>query len=60
MTLGLGASTFVVFESLFNRNVGVVAGITFAAVAIYFFMCSASFSGSDIRVRCLFQKNQRC
>ena len=36
MTLGLGATTFVVFESLFNRNVGVVAGITFAAVAFLF------------------------
>ena len=36
MTLGLGATTFVVFESLFNRNAGVVAGITFAAVAFLF------------------------
>ena len=36
MTLGLGATTFVVFESLFNRNVGVVAGIAFAAVAFLF------------------------
>ena len=36
MTLGLGATTFVVFESLFNRNMGVVAGITFAAVAFSF------------------------
>ena len=36
MTLGLGATTFVVFESLFNRNVGVVAVITFAAVAFLF------------------------
>ena len=36
MTLGLGATTFVVFESLFNRNIGVVAGITFAAVAFSF------------------------
>jgi hypothetical protein len=37
MTLGLGATTFVVFESLFNRNVGVLAGITFAIVAFSFF-----------------------
>ena len=36
MTLGLGATTFVVFESLFDRNMGVVAGITFAAVAFSF------------------------
>ena len=36
MTLGLGATTFVVFESLFNRNMGVVAGITFAAAAFSF------------------------
>jgi len=36
MTLGLGATTFVVFESLFNRNMGFVAGITFAAVATSF------------------------
>jgi TRAP-type C4-dicarboxylate transport system permease small subunit len=36
MTLGLGATTFVVFESLFNRNMGVVAGVTFAAVAFSF------------------------
>jgi hypothetical protein len=34
MTLGLGSTTFVVFESLFNRNIGIVAGITFAAVAV--------------------------
>ena len=36
MTLGLGATTFVVFESLFNRNIGIGAGITFAAVAFSF------------------------
>jgi hypothetical protein len=36
MTLGLGATTFVVFESLFNRNVGVLTGITFAIVAFSF------------------------
>jgi hypothetical protein len=36
MTLGLGATTFVVFESLFNRNRGIVAGVTFAAVAFSF------------------------
>jgi Family of unknown function (DUF6328) len=36
MTLGLGATTFVVFESLFNRNMGVVAGVTFVAVAFLF------------------------
>ena len=36
MTLGLGASTFVGFESLFNRTTGVVAGITFATVAFLF------------------------
>ena len=59
MTLGLGATTFVVFESLFNRNRGIVAGVTFAAVAFSFPMRSASFSGSDTRVRCLFQKNKR-
>ena len=34
--MGLGATTFVVFESLFNRNVGVVAGVTFAIVAFSF------------------------
>jgi hypothetical protein len=36
MTLGLGATTFVVFESLFNRNVGVASGIAFAAFAFSF------------------------
>src|SRR5258708_26064478 len=36
MTLGLGATTFVVFESLFNRNVGLLAGITFAIAAFSF------------------------
>ena len=36
MTLGLGATTFVVFESVFNRNVGVVAGVAFAIVAFSF------------------------
>jgi Family of unknown function (DUF6328) len=36
MILGLGATTFVVFESLFNRNIGVIAGITFAIVAFFF------------------------
>ena len=36
MTFGLGATTFVVFESLFNRNVGVVAGVAFAIVAFSF------------------------
>ena len=36
MTLGLGATTFVVFESLFNRNVGILTGLTFAIVAFLF------------------------
>jgi hypothetical protein len=36
MTLGLGATTFVVFESLFNRNVGIASRIAFAAVAFSF------------------------
>jgi hypothetical protein len=36
MTLGMGSTTFVVFESLFNRNIGIGAGITFAAVAFSF------------------------
>ena len=36
MTLGLGATTFVVFEGLFNRNIGIGAGISFAAVAFSF------------------------
>ena len=36
MTLGLGATTFVVFERLFDRNVGILAGITFAFVAFSF------------------------
>jgi uncharacterized protein DUF6328 len=36
MTLGLAATTFVVFESLFNRNIGVIAGGTFAIVAFSF------------------------
>jgi Family of unknown function (DUF6328) len=36
MTLGLGSTTFVVFESLFNRNIAIGAGITFAAVAFSF------------------------
>jgi hypothetical protein len=36
MTLGLGATTFVVFEGLFNRNIGIGAGITLAAVAFSF------------------------
>ena len=35
-TLGLGATTFVVFERLFDRNVGILAGITFAFVAFSF------------------------
>ena len=47
MTLGLGATTFVVFEGLFNRNIGIGAGITFAAVAFSFLYALASFSGSD-------------
>jgi Family of unknown function (DUF6328) len=34
--IGSGATTFVVFESLFDGNIGVVAGITFAAVAFSF------------------------
>ena len=33
MTLGLGATTFVVFERLFDRDIGILAGITFAIVA---------------------------
>jgi hypothetical protein len=36
MALGLGATTLVVFESLFNRNIGIGADITFAAVAFSF------------------------
>jgi hypothetical protein len=36
MILGLGATTFVIFESLFNRSIGVIAGITFAIVAFSF------------------------
>jgi hypothetical protein len=36
MILGLGSTTFVVFDSVFNRNIGIGAGITFAAVAFSF------------------------
>ena len=36
MTLGLGGTTFVVFERLFDRNTGTLAGIIFAIVAFSF------------------------
>ena len=56
MTLGLAATTFVVFESLFNRNVGVLAGITFAHRRIFLPLCAWPCSqdrtqGSDASVR---------
>jgi hypothetical protein len=34
LTLGLGASAFVIFEHLFDRNVGIVMGIAFTVVAL--------------------------
>ena len=56
MTLGLGATTFVVFESLFNRNIGVIAGVIFAIVAFFLPLCAWPCSqdrtqGSDASVR---------
>jgi Family of unknown function (DUF6328) len=34
LTLGLGASAFVIFEHLFGRNVGIFTGLAFAVVAL--------------------------
>ena len=56
MTLGLGATTFVVFESLFNRNVGVASGIAFAAGCLLISLCAWLHSpdwtqGSDASLR---------
>lgn len=36
MTLGLGATTFVVFERLFGRNIGVFSGVMFGLVSFSF------------------------
>jgi Family of unknown function (DUF6328) len=36
LTLGLGATTFVVFEQLFDRAAGAIAAILFALVAFFF------------------------
>jgi hypothetical protein len=34
LTLGLGAATFVTFEHLFSRSVGIAAGASLAIVAL--------------------------
>lgn len=34
LTLGLGAATFVTFEQLFNRSIGIAAGASFTAIAL--------------------------
>jgi Family of unknown function (DUF6328) len=34
LTLGLGAATFVTFELLFDRNIGIAAGVSFTAIAL--------------------------
>ena len=34
LTLGFGAATFVTFEQLFNRGVGIAAGISFTAIGL--------------------------
>jgi hypothetical protein len=36
MTAGLGATTFVVFERLFDRNIGIFSGVMFGLVAFSF------------------------
>lgn len=34
LTIGLGAATFVAFEQLFNRRIGIAAGVSFAAMGL--------------------------
>jgi uncharacterized protein DUF6328 len=34
LTLGLGAATFVTFELLFDRSIGIAAGVSFTAIAL--------------------------